>query len=94
MSFSKSLTGNGRLGGLDVNKYQKRGGLYYYKGKLLVNPASTLTQTLMSEHHDTPEGGHSGYEKTWQRLKRAVYWKGMKGLLKQFIRQCDVCQRS
>jgi len=49
---------------------------------------------LISEHHDTPTGGHSGYKKTLQRLKKIAYWKGMKGSVKEYIRQCDPCHRS
>jgi len=69
--------------------YQEKSGLIYYKGRILISPNSPLTQLLISEHHDTPQGGYSGYEKTLQRLKRIVYWRGQ-----QYIRDCDTCQRS
>ena len=48
---------------------------------------------LIFEHHDTPQG-HSGYDKTLQRLKKAVYWKGLKASVRQYIIHCDTCQRS
>ena len=79
---------------LDTTKYQKRNGLFYYKGRILVSPTASVIQLLLSEHHDTPVGGHSGYEKTYQRLKRVVYWQGMKNCVKRYIRECDICQRS
>jgi len=34
------------------------------KIRILASPSSPLTQLLLAEHHDTPMGGHSGYEKT------------------------------
>ena len=75
--------------------YQKKGGTYYYKGRiLLISPTSPLIQLLISEHHNTPTGGHSGFERTLQRLNRAIYWRGMKKSVSAFVKECDVCQRS
>ena len=38
-------------------------------------------------------GGHSGTTVTVHRLKTMFYWKGMHKMVKQFIRECDICQR-
>ena len=92
-TFFSELNTKWNEGQLDTSKYQKRGDLFYYRGKILINPSSSLTQLLLSEHHDTPVGGHSGYEKTYQRLKRVVYWHGMKNSIKKYIRECEICQR-
>ena len=81
-------------GKLDPGQYQLRSGLVYYKGRILINPTSSLTQTLIAEHHDTPSEGHSGYDKTLQKLKKAVHWRGLKNSVKHYIRSCDTCQRS
>ena len=81
-------------GSLDSAKYQKKNGLFYYKGRIMISPSASVIPLLITEHHDTPVGGHSGYEKTYQRLKRVVYWPGMKGSIKKYIRECDICQRS
>lgn len=43
--------------------------------------------------HDSPVGGHAGYEKTYQQAKRYLYWKGMKKNIKGYIKQCRVCQQ-
>ncbi|GJR49320.1 integrase [Tanacetum coccineum] len=40
-----------------------------------------------------PDGGHSGMQATIKRLSALVYWKKMRKQIRQFIRQCDVCQR-
>jgi len=50
-------------GKLDSRLYQQSAGLIYYKGRILINPSSPLTQLFISEYHDIPQGGHSGYEK-------------------------------
>jgi len=65
---------------LNPGFYQKMRNIFFYKNRILLSPSSPLTQLLLTEHHDTPMGGHSGYEKTLQRLKKVVYWRGMKGI--------------
>lgn len=44
--------------------------------------------------HDNPVRGHAGYEKTYQRVKRDFYWKGMKREVRQHIQHCRVCQHN
>jgi len=68
--------------------------MLYYKYKILISATSSLTQRLISELPDTLLGVQFGYEKTRQRLKRVVYWKGMKNIVRQSIWHCEVCQRS
>ena len=38
-------------------------------------------------------GGHSGMNKTRQKLTRCCYWKGMTDDIKEYVRTCDHCQR-
>ncbi|PNY00986.1 hypothetical protein L195_g024273 [Trifolium pratense] len=52
-----------------------------------------MITTLLKEFHSTPQGGHSGFYKTYRRLAANVYWIGMKGTMQEFVRSCDVCQR-
>lgn len=52
-----------------------------------------MIPTLLKEFHSTPQGGHSGFYKTYRRLAANVYWVGMKGVVQEFVRSCDVCQR-
>lgn len=39
-------------------------------------------------------GGLSGMEVTLRRLKQLFYWKGMKTQVRQFVQECDICQRA
>jgi len=61
--FFSDLESRWNDGLLDNTKYQKRNGLFYYKGRILINPSASLTQLLLSEHHDTPVGGTQGMKK-------------------------------
>ncbi|GKA96979.1 putative mitochondrial protein [Tanacetum coccineum] len=38
-------------------------------------------------------GGHSGVYVTTKKLSAVFYWKGLKKMVKQWVRDCDICQR-
>ncbi|MCH80314.1 Ty3/gypsy retrotransposon protein, partial [Trifolium medium] len=73
--------------------YEFKHGVLYYEGRLVISRKSMLIPTLLEEFHSTPQGGHSGFYKTYRRLAANVYWVGMKGTIQEFVRSCDVCQR-
>ena len=74
--------------------YSWQHGMLYYKSKLVVGKTESFRLKLIHEHHASPVGGHSGGERTYQRLKQAFYWKGMKKAVLQFVAECDICQRN
>ncbi|GJY04844.1 putative mitochondrial protein [Tanacetum coccineum] len=55
--------------------------------------ADALSMELMHHFHSGPTGGHSGMQATTKRMGALVYWKKMRSQIKQYIRQCDICQR-
>jgi hypothetical protein len=73
--------------------YVFKQGVLMYDGRLVISKQSTLIPTLLREFHSTPQGGHSGFYKTYRRLAANVYWIGMKGTVQEFVKSCDVCQR-
>jgi hypothetical protein len=46
------------------------------------------------ELHATPTAGHSGFTKTYDRVKRSFLWDGMKQDIRKFVIECEVCQRN
>lgn len=70
-----------------------RDGVWFSHGKLVLSPTSFLISKLLAEHHSSPTGGHFGYHKTLARLRRSFHWPHMRKTVKEFIRQCDPCQR-
>jgi transposase InsO family protein len=42
----------------------------------------------------TPLGGHSGAQGTYVRIKKHFVWRGMKGDVTNFVKQCDICQHA
>lgn len=77
----------------DAQKYLKRDGVWFFKGKILLSPTSSLLPAMMTEHHSTPTGGHIGYHKTLARIKSCFVWPNMQKSVKEFVKNCDVCQR-
>jgi hypothetical protein len=47
---------------------------------------------ILSELHVTPTTGHSGFTKTYDRVKRSFFCDGMKQNICNFVAECDVCQ--
>ncbi|KAK1435415.1 hypothetical protein QVD17_01178 [Tagetes erecta] len=73
--------------------YSVKNGILFYKDRLVISRHSKFLPALLHEFHITASGGHSGFYRTYRRLAANVYWPGMTNTIKQFIRECDVCQR-
>ena len=67
--------------------------LFFYKGRFYLGSACPLKVQILQHVHSSPLAGYFGFLKSNQRAKREFFWHGMKIDLKQFIRECDVCQR-
>jgi hypothetical protein len=65
-----------------------------YKGRLYLSKQSKLKSMVLSELHATPTAGHSGFTKTYDRVKRSFFWDGMKQDIRNFVAECDVCQHN
>jgi hypothetical protein len=47
---------------------------------------------ILSQLHATPTAGHSGFTKTYDRVKRSFWGDAMKQDIHNFVVECDVCQ--
>lgn len=48
---------------------------------------------LLQQYHESVIGGHAGELKTYLRLSRDWFWKGMRRDIKYHVQQCMVCQQ-
>lgn len=49
---------------------------------------------VMSLYHDSKLGGHLGFRKTLEIIRRRYWWKGMRKDILDYVSSCDVCQKS
>ena len=67
--------------------------LLFYKGRFYLGSTYPLKGQILQHVHSSPMAGHSSFLKSYHKAKREFFWHGMKKDLKQFIKECDVCQR-
>ncbi|GKA27703.1 putative mitochondrial protein [Tanacetum coccineum] len=63
------------------------------KGKVVVGNDTEMRKELIKYFHNEAIGGHSGVYVTTKKLSAVFYWKGLKKMVKQWVRDCDICQR-
>lgn len=51
-------------------------------------------ETILRDYHDSVFGDHLGIAKTYARIKKRFYWKGMKSYIAAYIGRCKQCQRN
>jgi hypothetical protein len=78
--------------GLRVNPYTIEDGLLYYKHQLVIPQA--MRETVFKAEHDSKIAGHWGAVKTVEIVSRNFYWAGMEGQVRQYVHECDSCQRN
>lgn len=61
------------------------------KRKAIVVPVS-LQEKLTWQYHQ--EMGHYGGQKVFTVMRHSFYWFNMKKKIKQFLRRCDICQKT
>ncbi|GKC47842.1 putative mitochondrial protein [Tanacetum coccineum] len=74
-------------------KYQWSNQELRKKKKLVIGNSPELKQKLLSWMHDSPHGGHSGVHATCKRIGALFYWPKLKQAVRDYVRECDTCQR-
>jgi Integrase zinc binding domain/Integrase core domain len=76
-------------------EFELEDGLLYKKRKnerLLVIPKNKITD-ILELAHDHHLSGHMGAANTYFRLKQNHWWPGMEQDIKDYVKQCDTCQK-
>jgi len=66
----------------------------WHQGKIWVPNMEGIRTNLIRQQHDIPQAGHGGTAKTTELLQRKYYWPHMRNTIKQYVRNCDICQRT
>lgn len=61
---------------------------------ILTNPEPEEITTILQENHTSPTAGHSGFHRTYNRIKKHFKWNNMKNDIKNFIKTCESCQKN
>jgi hypothetical protein len=78
----------------DAQGYSLEHGIIKFQGRMVIGANLALQTKLLAQLHDTPLGGHSGIQATYQRAKKLYYWPGMKLAVELYVRQCPICQQA
>ena len=62
----------------------------WYKDRLYLCKNSQIKQKILMELHTSPLGGHSGFLKTYHRVKKEFFWDGLKSDIQNFVGECFV----
>ena len=69
-------------------------GNLYFKNRLYIPEDSMLRRDILESEHDTKVAGHMGQDKTVELIKRNFYWPSMVNDIEDYVRSCEVCQRT
>ena len=72
--------------------WEIRQGLWIYWGKIYI--PDTLRHAVFNDRHSSPSAGHPGRDATLESIKRYYYWPSMNRDIADWVRWCDVCQRT
>ncbi|GKC83139.1 putative mitochondrial protein [Tanacetum coccineum] len=72
------------------NKYSWTDGVLKRKGKVVVGNDLELRKELIKYFHNEAIRGHSGVHVSTKKLNTVFYWKGLKKIVKQWVRECDI----
>ena len=80
--------------GKEVPKgFSIQNGLLLYKGRIYLGSCDALKVAMLQQVHNSSLGRHSGFLKTFHKVKRDFYWPGLREDVKKHFKECDACQR-
>jgi hypothetical protein len=82
-----------------MDKYRMTGiGLWidviYYKVRIFLVPGSSFKRKVLQAFHDSSLAGHQGFIKTYRQIGERFAWKGLKGEVMRYIKECTLCQKN
>jgi len=69
-------------------------GYLWHQGKIWIPNNEGIRTNLIRQHHDILQAGHGGPAKTMELVQRKYYWPKMRETIKQYIKNCDICQQT
>jgi hypothetical protein len=81
---------------IPVHQIYLHGKMIHYGTKIAYIYVRTpnSNKNVLLELHTSPVGGHSGFLKTYHRVKKVFFWDGLKTDVQRFVEECLVCQQN
>lgn len=73
-----------------LGPWEYRDGILFFKGRIFLSKNSALLKDIIEQFHNST---HEGFFKTLHRIRSTFYCPNLKKRVRDFIRECDVCQR-
>lgn len=70
-----------------------RNDLILYKGRILLIQGSVMTHKVIREFHESYVGGHSGIDRTFNRISKKIWWIDMMKDIRKYVREWIICQK-
>ena len=69
-------------------------GFLRFRARVWIPDSEPLRTAIIQNSHDSHLSGHPGRDGTLALISRRFFWPGQSQMVRQFIRNCDVCGRS
>ena len=56
-------------------------------------PKGNSRMRVLYAYHDSKEGGHKGFQRTYELVARHCWWRGMGADVRDYVLSCPACQR-
>jgi len=86
--------GSKEMKGVALGLCRWKGGYLWHQGKIWIPNNEGIRTKLIRQHHDILQAGHGGTAKTTELVQRKYYWPRMRETIKQYVKNCDICQRT
>ena len=80
--------------GVALGLCQWKDGYLWYQEKIWVPDKEEIRTNVVQENHDILTAEHGGTAKMTELIQRKYYWPNMWETIKQYVKGCDVCQRT
>ena len=74
-----------------VSNYRVHDGLIYYMNHVYVLGGLRLRNEILHHFHNSKEGGHSGWLRTYVRMKQFFFWERLKSKVHKLVTEYDIC---
>ena len=85
--------GNKEMKGVALGLCQWKDGHPWHQGRIWIPNNERIRTNLIRRHHNILQARHGRTANTTELVQRTYYWPQMRETIKQYVKNCDLCQR-